>query len=242
MTLLEIQQNLGYEFRTANLLAQALTHRSVLNELPPDALPAALPDNERLEFLGDAIFHFVVAAWLFERFPQMDEGRLTRLRAALVHTEQLAKIANALKLGDSLQMGRGELESGGQYRNRVLCSTLEAVIGAVYLDSDLASTRAIILRLLEAPLQSVLSDNSEVDNKSLFQEKAQAQFNLTPTYHTMNAEGPDHAKQFTVEVRLGTAAFGTGVGTSKQRAAQQAAAAALAKLAENESLPFEKNS
>jgi ribonuclease-3 len=242
MTLLAIQQNLGYQFHTIALLAQALTHRSVLNELPPESLPAALPDNERLEFLGDAIFHFVVAAWLFDRFPQMDEGRLTRLRSALVHTEQLAKIANSLKLGDSLQMGRGELESGGQYRNRVLCSTLEAVVGAVYLDADLATTRAIILRLLEAPLQAVLSDNSEVDNKSLFQEKAQAQFNLTPTYHTVSAEGPDHAKQFTVEVRLGTAVYGTGEGTSKQRAAQQAAAAALAKLVENQPALLEKTS
>ena len=219
------QQNAGLSFKDESLLRRALTHRSYLNEHPEE-----LQDNERLEFLGDAVLDFVTGAYLFNRFPEMTEGQLTRLRAALVRTEQLAEFASKLGLGEVMRLGRGESEAGGRARQRLLCATFEAMIGALYLDSGLQPVRTFVEPLLAEGAQHVLEAQTDIDAKSLLQEWAQAELGRTPTYRTVEISGPDHAKQFTVEVAIGDDAYGSGSGRNKQTAAQAAAEEALRRV------------
>lgn len=209
-------------FRDTTLLQRALTHRSYVNEHPE-----AGEDNERLEFLGDAVLDFVSGAWLYEQFPTMLEGQLTRLRAALVRTEQLAEFAHQLGISQELRLGHGEAESGGRTRPPLACAAMEAVIGALYVDSGIDAVRAFVEPLLAEGAERILAAQAEVDAKSLLQEWAQSAHGLTPSYHTVAETGPDHAKSFRVEVRIGQARWGEGVGPSKQTAAQAAAEAAL---------------
>jgi ribonuclease-3 len=211
-------------FNDSSLLRRALTHRSFLNEHPEE-----LEDNERLEFLGDAVLDFVVGAFLYHRFPEMSEGRLTRLRAALVRTEQLAAFAAALEIGPLMRLGKGEEEGGGRQRVSLLCATFEAVVGAYYLDAGIDAVRAFVEPLLLPAAGQILHAEADVDSKSLLQEWAQAALGQTPRYHTVSATGPDHQKEFTVEVRLGGEVYGTGAGPNKQAAEQAAAQAALKK-------------
>jgi ribonuclease-3 len=215
----------GLSFSDISLLRRALTHRSYLNEHPEE-----LQDNERLEFLGDAVLDFVTGAYLFNRFPEMSEGRLTRLRAALVRTEQLAGMAAELGVGNVMRLGRGEVEAGGRARQRLLCATFEAMIGALYLDGGLGTVRAFVEPLLARAAQRVLAEQADVDAKSLLQEWAQAELGHTPHYHTSEISGPDHAKEFTVEVYIGNELYGTGAGRNKQAAAQAAAVEALRRV------------
>jgi len=214
------------EFRDPSLLARALTHRSYLNEHPE----VALGDNERLEFLGDAVLDFVVGAWLYNRFPELREGRLTSLRAALVKTDTLAEFAAQVGLPAQLRLGKGETDSGGRARQSLLCNAFEATIGALYLDQGLDAVRAFLQTLLPDKVESIMTDERDRDAKSILQEWSQARHGRTPRYHTVHAEGPDHARQFTVEVKIGEQAVGRGVGPSKQIAAQAAASDALARL------------
>lgn len=186
-----------------------------------------MQDNERLEFLGDAVLDFITGAFLYNRFPEMSEGQLTRLRAALVRTEQLADFAAALGVGEVMRLGRGEAEAGGRARQRLLCATFEAVVGALYLDSGLPTVRGFIEPLLASAAEQVLATQADVDSKSLLQEWAQAELGYTPYYRTVEMAGPDHAKVFTVEVTIGGDAYGSGQGRNKQAAAQAAAAEAL---------------
>ncbi|HEY4722088.1 MAG TPA: ribonuclease III [Anaerolineae bacterium] len=213
-------------FQDSALLTRALTHRSYLNEHPE--LPAE--DNERLEFLGDAVLDFIVGEWLFRRFPEFAEGRLTSIRSATVRMETLSEIASQLGLGDQLRLGKGEAESGGRARQSLLADAFEAVIGALYLDQGLAAVRAMLEPILVDEIDRILNDQSDRDAKSRLQEWSQATRNITPHYRTIKETGPDHAKWFTVEVYLGTEATGRGKGASKQLAAQAAAADALKKL------------
>jgi ribonuclease-3 len=214
-------------FRDQSLLARALTHRSYLNEHPELAL---LEDNERLEFLGDAVLDFVVGAWLYNRFPELPEGRLTSLRAALVRTDTLAEFAVQVGVRDQLRLGKGEAESGGRARTSLLCNAFEAVIGALYLDQGLEAVRALLYQLLPDEVERIMADERDRDAKSILQEWSQAKHGLTPRYRTVHAEGPDHARQFTIEVHIGEHVVGRGVGPSKQVAAQAAASDALARL------------
>ena len=214
------------EFRDPSLLARALTHRSYLNEHPE----VALEDNERLEFLGDAVLDFVVGAWLYHRFPELREGRLTSLRAALVKTDTLAGFAVAIGLPAQLRLGKGETDSGGRARQSLLCNAFEATIGALYLDQGLDAVRAFLQKLLPDEVERVITEERDRDAKSILQEWSQARHGRTPRYHTVHAEGPDHARQFTVEVKIGEQVVGRGVGPSKQIAAQAAASDALARL------------
>jgi ribonuclease-3 len=214
------------QFRDPSLLARALTHRSYLNEHPE----VALEDNERLEFLGDAVLDFVVGAWLYNRFPELREGRLTSLRAALVRTDTLAEFAVQAGLPAELRLGRGEADSGGRARQSLLCNAFEAAIGALYIDQGLDAVRAFLQTLLPDEVERVMTDERDRDAKSVLQEWCQAKHGRTPRYHTVRAEGPDHARQFTVEVRIGEQVVGRGVGPSKQIAAQAAASDALARL------------
>jgi|SRR5690554_6286020 ribonuclease-3 len=219
----KVQARLNTQFNDLSLLQRALTHRSYLNEHPEHMLE----DNERLEFLGDAVLDFIAGAWLFHRFPEMDEGRLTRLRAGLVRTETLARFAESLGLGDALLLGRGEDESGGRRRISILCGSFEALIGALYLDQGMDAAQAFVEPLLAPALEDILSRAADKDAKSLLQEWSQAELGLTPVYRTVASEGPDHAKRFTVAVMIGQTECGRGVGHSKQAAAQLAAQHAL---------------
>ena len=213
-------------FRDKALLLRALTHRSYLNEHPE----APLEDNERLEFLGDAVLDFMVGEFVFDQFPDLMEGDLTNLRAALVRREALASFAIRLELGRFLRMGRGEAESGGRERPATLCAAFEALVGALYLDQGLPRVRDFLLPLIEPELQRAQHEALAKDAKSRLQEWSQKRLHTTPKYRTVAEEGPDHAKEFTVEVSIGNEPQGSGVGPSKQVAAQAAAVAALARL------------
>ena len=218
-------QSLDLKFNDPLLLTRALTHRSYLNENPE-----SLEDNERLEFLGDAVLDFLVGAWLYNRFPEMPEGSLTRLRSALVRTENLAQFASEIKLGDVMLLGHGESEGGGRERPALLCATFEALIGAIYIDRGIEAVREFINPMLESATQQILSGNRDKDPKSMLQEWAQSQGLGTPYYKTVSSFGPDHAKSFEVEVHIGITVHGSGIGHSKQTAAKIAAEQALREL------------
>lgn len=207
------------------LLSRALTHRSYLNEHPE-----ALEDNERLEFLGDAVLDFVVGAWLYNRYPEMPEGDLTRMRSALVHTAQLAEFARSMNLGRAMRLGRGEIQAGGCERPGLLCDTFEAVVGAVYLEKDVEGVREFIYPLLESSAEDILINHKDEDPKSLLQEWAQGNGYPAPVYVTRGVTGPDHSKSFEVDVMVNGNVCGTGFGPSKQAATKQAAFSALGKL------------
>ena len=219
----------GLTFKDHSLLQRALTHRSYLNEHPE----SALEDNERLEFLGDAVLDFFIGEYLYHRFPEMREGRLTSLRAALVREETLARFARALHLGDYLLMGHGEAESGGRKRPATLCATFEALTGALYLDQGMEAVDRFVRRLIEPEIARILAYDLDKDPKSLLQELSQGELQLTPTYRTVAVRGPDHAREFTVEALIGGRAYGRGVGRSKRAAAQEAARRALHALKED---------
>lgn len=219
----EFARRAGLAFRDPGLLLRALTHRSYVNEHPE-----ALEDNERLEFLGDAALDFLSAAWLYNRFPETDEGQLTRMRSALVRTDQLAEFARQIGLGEALRLGRGEEASGGRERAALLCGAFEALLGALYLDAGLEAVRLFVEPRLEQANKALMEDESLMDARSQLQEWAQAKLGLTPRYRTIEARGPDHEREFVVEVAVGDRLRARGVGRSKQSAAQRAAAEALA--------------
>lgn len=218
-------QKIGLTFHDPLLLTRALTHRSYLNENPE-----SLEDNERLEFLGDAVLDFLVGAWLYNRFPEMPEGNLTRLRSALVRTENLAQFAESIELGPAMLLGHGESEGGGRERPALLCATFEALVGAIYIDQGIATVREFIEPKLEISSQAILKGNKDKDPKSLLQEWAQSQGLGTPFYKTVSSSGPDHAKSFIVEVIVENKIQGSGIGHSKQAAAKIAAEQALKAL------------
>ncbi|MFQ6058358.1 MAG: ribonuclease III [Anaerolineae bacterium] len=222
----ELEQTLGITFTDKSLLQRALIHRSYLNENPD--LP--LTDNERLEFLGDALLDFVSAEYLYHRFPEMREGQLTSLRAALVKEETLADFARTLNLCQYLFLGRGEEASGGRERSPLLCAAFEALAGAIFLDQGLEAAIAFLLRFMEPAVERIMRERLDRDAKSMLQELSQGQWQLTPVYRTVAEHGPDHAKEFTVEVLIGDQVYGRGVGRSKQAAEREAARAALERL------------
>lgn len=226
--LTKLQAKLDYQFEDIELLEQSLTHRSYLNE----HADYDIGHNERLEFLGDAILDFVVSDMLYERFPDMPEGRMTRLRAAMVRTESLASLARQFDLGNLLKMARGEEDSGGRTRKSNLCNAFEAVIGAIYLDAGIDVVWDITEPLFETLLAEVLQAANDKDAKSRLQEWSQAEHGITPTYRTISAIGEDHAKTFTVEVCLGSQVVGWGTGKNKQTAEQAAARQALSELSQ----------
>ena len=221
----DLARRLGLTFTNLSLLTRALTHRSYLNENSN-----AVEDNERLEFLGDAVLDFVVGAWVYHHCPEMAEGDLTRLRSALVRNEQLGEFARKLDLGRAMRMGRGEAASGGRDRDGLLGSTFEAVVGAFYLDSGLASVNEFMEPLLESVRERVMLRSEIYDPKSRFQEWAQSEKLGTPKYVTVASSGPDHAKMFEDEVRIQNRTYGRGRGSNKQVAAQVAAQTALETL------------
>lgn len=215
----------GLHFENMALLMRALTHRSYINEHPE-----TLEDNERLEFLGDAILDFLVGDWLYHHMPEMDEGRLTSLRSALVRNTHLAVFARHLGLGKALRLGHGEDESGGRRREHILGSAFEALVGALYIDQGLDAVRTLLYPLLQVAVDKILKENLDRDPKSLFQELMQARGEGTPVYEVVDISGPDHARQYTVQTRVNGTLHGQGVGPSKQAASKAAARDALARL------------
>jgi len=221
----EFARRLSLPFGDWLLLSRALTHRSYLNEHTD-----ALEDNERLEFLGDAVLDFVVGAWLYNRYPEMPEGDLTRMRSALVYTESLAEFGRQVNLGRAMRLGRGEAQAGGRERSALLCDTFEAVIGALYLDAGIDAVLNFVSPLLDAAADEILALRKTEDPKSLFQEWAQSEGLSAPQYVTRNSLGPDHSKMFEVDATVSGKIYGSGQGHSKQAAAKDAARDALRRL------------
>ena len=219
---------LGIRFNDLTLLTQALTHTSFANEYEGTA---AIRDNERLEFLGDAVIDIVVADMLFRRFPDASEGQLTQLRAALVRTESLARIGARFRLGEFLRIGRGEDLSAGRKRLTNLCRGFEAVVGAIFVDCGLEAVDAFVSPPLRELLDEIIEKGLHLDARSQLQELTQGRLNTLPTYEVVGAAGPEHEKEFRVEVALSGSVIASGRGRSKRSAAQAAARAALNQLA-----------
>lgn len=217
------EKSTGISFHDKTLLQRALTHRSYVNE----SRVFLQADNERLEFLGDAVIDFVIGEHLYHRFPEMREGNLTNLRAALVREETLAEFAREIDLGNFIQLGRGEADSGGRERPATLCAVFEAVVGALFLDQGVNAVKLLMFPLVEPVLPDLVETAAAKDAKSRLQEWSQSEFRETPRYHTVAQSGPDHDKTFTVRVFIGESAWGEGNGHSKQQASQAAAAQAL---------------
>lgn len=222
----ELEKKLGLVFDDKALLLQALVHTSYINENP--SFP--LDDNERLEFLGDAVLDFVVGDYLYHRFPEMKEGELTWLRASLVKGETLAQFARKISLGNFLLLGKGEEESGGRERNSILGSAFEALVGAIYLDKDLDTVRSFLEPFIEPELDQLLREATGLDPKSQLQEFVQEWLGITPSYRTLEEKGPEHSRTFVVGVFLREKLWGKGEGHSKQQASMEAAQNALETL------------
>lgn len=221
------QARLGLRFRDNHLWRRALTHPSYVNEHKEQrGLPEA--DNQRLEFLGDAIIDFVVAEWLYQQFPGAPEGDLSRLRIALVRTESLAELAHTDDLGALLLLGRGEEAHGGRSRVTNLCDLFEAICGALYLDQGLEAVRAFIVPRMAGRLAAVQRDESDRDAKTRLQEWAQATLSQVPTYRVQAETAPAHEPLFIAEVLIGSVVYGVGRGSTKRAAQQAAAGIALA--------------
>lgn len=218
------QNSLGYHFSNPAVLTRALTHTTFRVEHPEDAGE----DNETLEFLGDAVLDLVIGALLISRFPSMTEGELSKLRSALVQEQHLAIVARDLRLGEFLLLGKGEDQSGGRQKPSILASTYEAVIGAIFLDSDYPTVQRIVEDHFHGRIDIAQQAIAIGDAKSTLQELTQDRFNAAPVYVLDKAEGPDHAKTFTVSVHLQGHALGSASAQNKKAAEQKAAAVALA--------------
>ncbi|MCC6905392.1 MAG: ribonuclease III [Anaerolineae bacterium] len=226
MNLIEFQDANSLTFEDLALLRRALIHPSYLNENPL----ADAEDNQRLEFLGDAVLDFVVGEMLYNRFTEEQEGRLTRLRSALVRTETLASLALRCQINEVLLVGHGEEETHGRERISNLCAAFEAVIGAIYLDQGLAAVTAFATPHFEQALNEVLAHEYDKDPKSRLQEWCQKNLKVTPVYEIVESSGPDHARTFRIAVLVESRPIAEGIGRSKRSAAQDAAAHALATL------------
>lgn len=216
-------EKLGLTFKNLDLLIEALTHRSYLNE----NRTTSGNHNERLEFLGDAVLELAVTHFLFTKFPNKPEGDLTAYRAALVNTYSLAETAESLGVNDMLLLSKGEKKDTGRARQIILANAFEAILGALYLDQGYEAAEAFVAKNLNPKIDLVLKNRTWQDAKSQFQEVAQDKKSVTPTYRTLSETGPDHDKQFTVGVFLADVEIARGDGKSKQEAEQAAAHAAL---------------
>lgn len=223
----ELEKAIGYHFKNITLLQNALSHSSYANERWHDSLKS----NERLEFLGDSVLGMLVADYLYRNFPDRPEGELTRMRADMVCEKTLATVANALELGKHLMLGKGEELNGGRTRESILADAVESVIAACYLDGGMEAAVNFIKKfiLVKVPVTKL----QNVDYKTALQELVQQKKNQVIVYALVGESGPDHDKQFEVELTINDQVMGRGCGSSKKRAEQMAAQAALEKLAEN---------
>ncbi len=219
--LANLQQKISITFNKPELLQEALTHRSFINEND------ARNHNERMEFLGDAVLELVITELLFENYPDYPEGTLTSFRAALVRTESLAEEAKKIELGLALFMSYGEESTGGRDRQYILANAMEALIGAIYLDQGYQSAKDFIIRNIYHKVGHIVENRLDIDAKSKLQEMSQEELRITPTYVLVNEQGPDHNKKFTMALKIGDHVLTEGVGESKQNAEQEAARGAL---------------
>jgi len=217
-------QNLP-KFKNEKLLHHAFIHRSYLNETKEP-----IESNERLEFLGDSILSFVISDYLFKKYPDFDEGILTNLRSLVVNTKNLAKTARALEFGKYLYLSRGEEDSLGRENESILANTVEAVIGALYLDQGIEAVKEFLLKILVPDIEEYVAKKVFKDPKSLLQEYVQARKQNSPVYKVLQEEGPAHAKKFTIGVFIDNEKAGEGTGKSKQQGEEHAAEEALARL------------
>jgi ribonuclease-3 len=223
----KLEHELGIQFKNKNLLLEALTHRSYLNENPS----WNLPHNERLEFLGDAVLELAVTENLFNQYPQYPEGQLTSLRAALVNYQAVAKVARDLNLENFILLSRGETKDVGRAREVILANMMEALIGAIYLDNSYQEAKKIIEQFIINPnLDKIIEGGLYKDPKSHLQEIAQEKLKLTPTYQILEEWGPDHKKIFRMGVYFGDKLITEGEGYSKQEAEIEAAKNALKEI------------
>ena len=222
--LTHLENKIGIKFKDRNILLQALTHRSYLNENPK----WDQDHNERLEFLGDAVLELVVTEYLYKNYPN-PEGEMTNWRAALVNAVMLAKIAGEFDLNDYVLLSKGEARDTGRARQYILANAMESLIGAIYLDQGYDASKKFIAQFILKELPGIIENQLYRDAKSLFQEKAQEKVGVTPTYEVLKEWGPDHARNFQIGVFLDKEMVGTGEGPSKQEAQQMAASDALKK-------------
>ncbi|MDP3883317.1 MAG: ribonuclease III [Candidatus Staskawiczbacteria bacterium] len=218
-----LEKKLGISFKNKDLLTQAFTHRSYLNENPS----FNLQHNERLEFLGDAVIELIVTSHLYLDYPEKAEGELTNWRAALVNAKMMTKVSEELGFNDFLLLSKGEAKEGGKARAYILANTFEALLGALYLDSGYAPCDEFIKKYLLRELPDIIKKGSYRDSKSWFQEEAQERVSVTPTYSVLKESGPDHDKLFVVGVFLDKELVAEGEGSSKQEAEEDAAKVAL---------------
>ncbi|MEK7464597.1 MAG: ribonuclease III [Patescibacteria group bacterium] len=230
MDIKNLEEKIGVEFKKKELLKEALTHRSYLNENPN----FKTSHNERLEYLGDAVLELITTEFLYEAYPSYQEGQLTTLRAALVNYQMLGKIGKEINLDKYLLLSRGESKDTGKAREVILANTVEALIGSIYLDQGYEVAKKFIKEFVFSHLEEILSQKLYRDPKSTLQEIAQNKLKLTPTYKVLSEAGPDHNKKFVIGVYLGENISAEGKGTSKQEAEINAAESALKNFKEGE--------
>ncbi len=217
-----LEQNLGYEFKDKKLIIEALTHKSYKQPY----------DNERLEFLGDAVLDLVVGEYLFKKFQKSDEGKLSKIRASLVNETGFDKLAQALYLGEYIMLSNAEENNGGREKSSLLSNAFEAIMGAIYLEAGLKEVQRIAIGLIEENYEDISLDSLFRDFKTTLQELTQARFGMTPEYKVMASRGPDHKKEFEVAVFIEGKEYARAVGKSKKIAQQEAAKIAVDMLKE----------
>jgi ribonuclease III len=223
----ELEKRLGYNFKNTGFLERALTHRSFSNEWPGEDVQ----NNETLEFLGDAALGFIISTWLFQLYPTLDEGKLSKIKAYLVSARTLARRAEALNLGQFLRLNRGEEKTGGRFKRALIVDAYEATIAAIYLDGGLEAATTFVHRELYHDLINLnIEDLSAIDYKSALQEYLQAANLPTPEYIVVETSGPEHERIYHVELRVGRERVATGEGPAIKIAHEEAAREALTKL------------
>jgi ribonuclease-3 len=219
----ELEQKLGIVFHDQELLQTAFVHRSFVNEHKQQQYK----DNERLEFLGDAVLELIITEYLYKKYKTAAEGELTNIRSAVVRKENLAKVAQKLNLGKYLRLSRGEEKSGGRTKDYLLANTCEALIGCLFLDQGLKVCEHFVHQYIIPTIKTILQKKLYIDAKSALQEYTQDKLHITPTYKVLEDKGPDHDKTFTMGVFLNEKLIAKGSGSSKRKAEEQAAYKAL---------------
>jgi ribonuclease III len=220
-----LEKKIGIKFKEKKFLEIAFTHKSYINEHRDEGLE----DNERMEFLGDAVLELISTEHLYKNHPEQNEGEMTNFRSALVQGKNLALIARELELGKYLALSHGEENSGGREKNYILANTLEALIGAIYLDQGFVPAKVFVQNFILIGLDEIIEKKLHIDPKSRFQEIVQEKMEVTPSYEILKEKGPDHDKKFECGVFIKKKMIATGLGTSKQNAEEDAAKKALIK-------------
>lgn len=230
----ELERCLDYHFKDPALLQQAITHKSYLNEarerFQSSAIGGSGGDNERFEFLGDAVLDLVISQDLLLNYPDTPEGELSKMKARIVSETALAKVARRLEIGRYLLLGRGEEITQGRTKPSLLANALEAILAAIYLDGGLDSARHVIQKIFKSEFEELLKTEAFTDYKTELQELCQRDYEILPTYTVLTESGPDHQKTFEVQISIKGDVYGRGIGRSKKEAEQQAAREALEKL------------